>query len=78
MWRARTLLGGEEWMGWGLAERQRADLADVGYLTLKATAQQKASLKKAEYAARPQPPRDTVAVNSSDDAAMAAMLGAIG
>ena len=29
MWRARTLLGGEEWMGWSHAERQRADLADT-------------------------------------------------
>ena len=78
MWRARTLLGGEEWLGWSHAERQRADLADISVLTMKATAQQQARLRRAEYAARPEPPGSREAVSSSDEKGMAAMLGSIG
>jgi hypothetical protein len=78
LWRARTLLGGEKWFGWSVAERQRADLTDVSVLTLRACAQQKASLRPSEYAARPSPPSQREPVSSSDSQGVAAILSSIG
>ena len=78
LWRARALLGGEEWFGWSVGERQRADLMDVSVLTLRACAQQKARLRESEYAARPSPPSQRPRVSSSDSQGVAAILSSIG
>lgn len=79
VWRARTLLGGEEWFGWSMAERQRADLIDLSVLTMRACAQQGARLRPSEASARPggvEKKKETA--SSSDSRSMAAIISSIG
>lgn len=80
MWRAVHSLGGAQWLWWGRAEWQRADMLDAQVLHVRATAQQKASLADHERAARPggvtQAP--TRVVDASDDDAMRAYFSSLG